>query len=304
MAKFLKQTAGGLIEEATVAASVGSADAGKLPHLDAAGLLDGSFLPGVGRRVLLGADVGPSTSTTAADVTGLSFAVTAGVTYQFEFYVVWRCAATTGSGIGLSINGPASPTTLAYMVDTPSSATARTLGNRRAYDTFGAVTAIDAANSDSLATIRGVLRPSASGTLIVRYRAGTSGSGATVKANSFGLLREMATDASSGGTGSRIGIDETSASTYTMVLGDIGRMRRFTHASGVTVTIPTNASVPCNQGDIWQTVQWGTGLLSFVGASGVNLRYRGVANAGGRYAPQTLIYQGSDEWLLCGDLAV
>ena len=143
-------------------------------------------------RALLGADYASST-VTQSDVTGLSFSVKSGVTYQFDFVVTWQCAATTASGIGLAINGPTT-SMLWYFVDTPSSATARTLGNRRAYDTFGAVTTIDAANSNTGAIIRGSMTASADGTLVLRARAGTAGSLATVKAGSSATLRAMASD--------------------------------------------------------------------------------------------------------------
>ena len=188
------------------------------------------------QRVRLGTDFTNST-TTQSDVSGLSFSVQAGVTYVFEFWLVWRCAATTASGIGISISGPASPTSLAYFVDTPTSATARTLGNRRAYDVFGATTAIDAANSDSLAMIQGVLTPSASGTLVVRARAGTAGSLATVKAGSCGVLRAM-TNSGNVASNPPISISQNAATSYTFNLTDANTEEEFTAATAVSATVP------------------------------------------------------------------
>jgi hypothetical protein len=49
MAKFIKNNAGTLTEESTVATSAGAGDAGKIPGLDGAGRLDNSFMPtGIG----------------------------------------------------------------------------------------------------------------------------------------------------------------------------------------------------------------------------------------------------------------
>jgi hypothetical protein len=45
MAKFIKQDAGVLTEEATVTTSAGVGDAGKVPNLDSAGKIDNSMLP-------------------------------------------------------------------------------------------------------------------------------------------------------------------------------------------------------------------------------------------------------------------
>lgn len=49
MAKYLKNNAGTLTEESSLATSAGAGDAGKIPHLDGSGRLDNSFLPtGIG----------------------------------------------------------------------------------------------------------------------------------------------------------------------------------------------------------------------------------------------------------------
>lgn len=49
MAKYLKNNAGQIQEEATIATSAGAGDATKIPHLDGNGRLDTSFMPsGIG----------------------------------------------------------------------------------------------------------------------------------------------------------------------------------------------------------------------------------------------------------------
>lgn len=49
MAKYIKLSNGGFAEESSVGTSGGAGDAGKLPHLDGSGRLDGSLMPpGIG----------------------------------------------------------------------------------------------------------------------------------------------------------------------------------------------------------------------------------------------------------------
>lgn len=48
MARYLTQSAGAIVEASTVAASVGAADAGKIPALGALGVLHSSMLPAGG----------------------------------------------------------------------------------------------------------------------------------------------------------------------------------------------------------------------------------------------------------------
>lgn len=127
-----------------------------------------------------------TTLTAYQDATGLSFAVTAGQFYSFYFWVMFQTAATT-TGLNLSLNAPAN-NFLVFNVDTPTSATARTLSNRRAVNTGATATAIDAANANTLAVIRGTINPTASGTLIVRFASEIAGSNVTVKAGSSGVL--------------------------------------------------------------------------------------------------------------------
>jgi len=54
MPKFLKLSSGNITEEATVAASAGAGDAGKVPQLDGAGRLDNSMMPnGIGAESIV-----------------------------------------------------------------------------------------------------------------------------------------------------------------------------------------------------------------------------------------------------------
>ncbi len=116
-------------------------------------------------RVVLPADV---TSTTSyADLTGLSFYAKAGNTYRFKFTVMTTCAATT-DGHAVSISGPASPTFLAYRGEQPTGAATEVVTNGAAYNLPAAQTTTTAATAGNIHTIVGVIQPSTSGMVTAR----------------------------------------------------------------------------------------------------------------------------------------
>lgn len=117
---------------------------------------------------------------TIADVTGLSFAVTAGETYWFEFAIPYTSAAAT-TGSRWSINGPAAPTMLNYTSEYTLAATTKTLNNATAYDIPAAsnATSLTAGN---VATVWGIIKPSSDGTVIARFASEVAGSAITAKA--------------------------------------------------------------------------------------------------------------------------
>lgn len=141
--------------------------------------------PTYAARVVLSGDL-VSSVTALGDATGLSFAVSAGARYRFVYYVVFRSAALT-TGIQLSINAPAS-TLLAYNADIPITATTRVLGNRRAVNVASTGTGVDVISVDLLAKLEGVIAPSASGSLILRFSSEVAASAVTIRAGSHGEL--------------------------------------------------------------------------------------------------------------------
>lgn len=133
-------------------------------------------------RVFLANDVinNNATANTLADVTGLSFDVSANTTYQFRFVIVYSSAATT-TGSRWTINGPAT-THMSYRSQYPTSATAVTINTLAAYNSPSG------ANASSLTTnnrcvIEGEIRPSASGTVIARFASEISSSAITAVAS-------------------------------------------------------------------------------------------------------------------------
>lgn len=137
---------------------------------------------GSGYRTLvsLGSDVVNST-TTLADVTGLSFAVTSGTVYRFEVMLVYDVPVTT-TGSKWSMNGPAT-TILGYHQQFGVSAGSVQPRYSNTYNdpVTGGSSAFTAGN---LVLLRGIVKPSASGTMIVRFASSVAASAITVKAGS------------------------------------------------------------------------------------------------------------------------
>lgn len=140
-----------------------------------------------GRSIaVLGADVtnNNATANTIADVTGLSFPVVAGNRYRFRFVIPYTSAAT-GTGSRFSINGPASPTELAYQSNYSLSATSETINRAlTAYDLPAAANA-QSLTSGNIAIIEGIIRPSADGNVIARFASEVASSAIVAKAGAF-----------------------------------------------------------------------------------------------------------------------
>lgn len=135
--------------------------------------------------VILASDVtnANATANTIADVTGLSFAVTAGETYWFRFSIPYTAAATT-TGSRWSINGPAAPTLLAYNSRYAASATTDTTNHASAYDTPAGASA-GSNTAGNLAVVEGFITPSTSGTVIARFASEITVSAIVAKAGAL-----------------------------------------------------------------------------------------------------------------------
>jgi hypothetical protein len=125
-----------------------------------------------------------NSTTTYADVTGLSFAVVSGETYWFQASVLYDAAATT-TGSKWSINGPASPTRVAFKYSVSLTTTTTTDGNANFYDLPTASNATSAYTNANVALLEGFITPSASGTVTVRFGSEVAASAITVKAGSI-----------------------------------------------------------------------------------------------------------------------
>jgi hypothetical protein len=133
-----------------------------------------------------------SSVTTLANATGLSFAVAAGTTYRFNGYIVFRTAATT-TGLKLAATVPAF-TVFAAAVNIPLAADGSG-GMWHGWLTSSGdsvtATGVQAANTDYVAVIQGVLIPSASGTFQLQFASEVALSAATIRPGSHLAYRAI-----------------------------------------------------------------------------------------------------------------
>lgn len=115
--------------------------------------------------VVLGSNV-VNVGTTFEDVTGLSFAVTAGKTYKWRATITYTATAA----ITFSTNGPATSLNNARFT-TSLGATTNAVSNQTSFDS--GTNAAGAGNG--LSTADGIFRVTASGTFIIRFRCATAG---------------------------------------------------------------------------------------------------------------------------------
>jgi hypothetical protein len=135
--------------------------------------------------VLLGGDItnNNAVANTIADVTGLSFSVLNGKTYLFQFDIIYTAAATA-TGSRWSISGPTT-TYLSYTSEYSLTTTTMTRNaGLQAYDAPAASNATSAATGNNWANIKGIIRPSADGTVIARFASEVSSSAIVAKTGS------------------------------------------------------------------------------------------------------------------------
>jgi hypothetical protein len=134
--------------------------------------------------VVLGTDVvnNNAVANTMRDVTGLSFSVTANHTYYFHATIFYTAAATS-TGSRWSINGPAAVATWTSEYSLAATTTTRN-ANVLTYDLPAACNATSAAVDKNQADLMGIIKPTADGTVIVRFASEVAGSAITAKAGS------------------------------------------------------------------------------------------------------------------------
>lgn len=144
------------------------------------------------QAVVLSADVtnNNATANTIADVTGLSFSVTAGNKYWFRFIIPYTSAATT-TGSRWSVSGPGSPTLLHYSSHYTLTATSETVNSATAYD-IPAASSASSLTAGNIAIVEGFIVPSSNGTLIARFASEISSSAIVAKAGAVCYYQQVA----------------------------------------------------------------------------------------------------------------
>lgn len=91
---------------------------------------------------------------------------------------------------------------------------------------------------------------------------------------------------------------------YTLVLGDAGKLVSISNASAVNLTVPLNSSVAYTINTRIDITQIGAGQITVVATGGVTIHSSGAKlKLAAQYSGATLIKIGTDEWCLFGDLA-
>ena len=101
-----------------------------------------------------------------------------------------------------------------------------------------------------------------------------------------------------------INVDSSVTSTsYTLVIGDAGYLKRCSNASAITITVPTNASVAFPIGTTIYFSQQGAGKVSVSPASSdVTIQSEGnLLGTAGQHAVIGLIKVNTNRWLLVGN---
>jgi hypothetical protein len=137
---------------------------------------------------------------------------------------------------------------------------------------------------------------------IVRGQSGTSAishsGGATVKH----VFVSEALNAFEAGLNETIPLNNQTGTTYTLVASDAGDLVNLTNASAITLTVPTNASIPFATGTQITIAQSGAGKVTVAGAVGVTVNAAdGFLSLRTQWSMGTLIKTGTNSWILIGD---
>lgn len=131
-------------------------------------------------------------------------------------------------------------------------------------------------------------------------------SSATAPADGYALIASSTTAASWIKTPS-YGIKNVNnaqtGTTYTLALTDSGKTVTLNNGSAITLTVPTNASVPFEVGTIVNLIQLGAGLVTVAAAGGVTVSLLTGKNLAfkGQYAQCVLTKVATDQWILTGE---
>lgn len=133
-----------------------------------------------------------TTSATLVDCTGLSVSVDASSTYQIEGFILFQ-SANVNNGVGVSLNGPASPTEIAFNIQLARTALINFNSNAKAYNEFAIMPDVGTANTTYFALMNGTLVNGANaGTLQVRFASENAGTTVRIVAGSSLRLRKIA----------------------------------------------------------------------------------------------------------------
>lgn len=137
---------------------------------------------------------------------------------------------------------------------------------------------------------------------ILRGQSGTSAishsGGATVKH----VFVSEALNAFEAGLNETIPLNTQTGTSYTLAVNDSGQLVTLSNASAVTLTVPTNASVPYAIGTQITITQANSGQVIVVGDTGVTVNAAdGYLKLRTQWSSATLIKTNTNSWILIGD---
>ncbi len=133
-------------------------------------------------KSITGSPVVNSTTTLAA-VTGLSFAVENGKMYKFRASLIYTSAATT-TGARFGLDGPASPTFLAFRTEGTGTSTTRQVSEGNTAYTHPAAAFAASLTTGNIGIVEGFIRPSADGNVTFQFASEVGSSAISVLAGS------------------------------------------------------------------------------------------------------------------------
>ncbi|MBK7497370.1 MAG: hypothetical protein IPI28_18945 [Candidatus Omnitrophica bacterium] len=95
----------------------------------------------------------------------------------------------------------------------------------------------------------------------------------------------------------------TQTDSYTLVLGDAGKLIIMDKGSANDLTVPLNASVAFSVGTQIAVQQLGAGTTTIVATGGVTLQAQPGLDISAQYGVASLIKVATDTWIVCGSLA-
>lgn len=99
-------------------------------------------------------------------------------------------------------------------------------------------------------------------------------------------------------------VETVAGTTYSAVIGDIGKLKNATNGSAVTITLDTPTSMGVTAGARIDFRQGGAGQVTFVAGSGATVNATPGLKTRDQYSGATAIAMSTTEWWLIGDLAV
>ena len=139
---------------------------------------------------------------------------------------------------------------------------------------------------------------------IVRGQSGTSAISHSGGASVKHVFVSEALNAFEAGLNETIPLNAQTGTTYTLAATDAGDLVTLTNASAITLTVPTNASVPFAIGTQITITRAGSGSLTVAGDVGVTVNSAdGFLKLRTQWSSGTLIKLNTNSWILIGDLS-